>query len=105
MSSVRPPTAAARVEVLSTHALMGAIRGLDARLEQMAGARAVAEFATTAKLMECIRAGEQAADVAILTAAGIDQLTEEGTLVRGSRTDLARSVVGVAVRAGAPRPD
>jgi molybdate transport system substrate-binding protein len=104
MSAVRPPTAAAEVEVLSTLALMGVIRELEPCLEQMAGARAVAEFAPTAKLMECIRAG-QSADVAILTAAGIDQLTEEGALVRGSRVDLARSVVGVAVRAGAPRPD
>jgi len=104
MSAVRPSTAAAKVEILSTLALMGVIRELEPCLEQTAGPRAVAEFAPTAKLMECIRAG-QAADVAILTAAGIDQLTEEGTLVRGSRVDLARSVVGVAVRTGGARPD
>jgi molybdate transport system substrate-binding protein len=104
MSAVRPPWEAAEVEVLSTLALMGAIRELAPRLEQVTGAKIVPDFAPTAKLLERIRAG-QAADVAILTTSGVDQLIGEGTLVRGSRVDLARSVVGVAVRVGAPRPD
>jgi len=38
MSAVRPPTAAAKVEVLSTLALMGVIRELEPCLEQMVGA-------------------------------------------------------------------
>jgi molybdate transport system substrate-binding protein len=105
MSAVRPHTAeAAEVKVVSTLGLMGAARELAPRYERMAGTRIAADFAPTARLVERIRAGE-AADVAILTAAGIDELTGEGTLARGSRVDLARSVVGVAVRAGAPRPD
>jgi len=105
MSAVRPHTAeAAEVEVVSTLGLMGVTRELAPRYEQMAGTRIVADFAPTARLVERIRAGE-AADVAVLTAAGIDELTGEGTLARGSRIDLARSVVGVAVRADAPRPD
>jgi molybdate transport system substrate-binding protein len=105
MSAVRPHTAeAAEVKVVSTLGLMGAARELAPRYERMAGTRIAADFAPTARLVERIRAGE-AADVAILTAAGIDELTGEGTLARGSRVDLARSLVGVAVRAGAPRPD
>jgi molybdate transport system substrate-binding protein len=57
----------------------------------------------TALLMQRIRGGETA-DVAILVAESIDELVAEGTLLPG-RTDLARSLVGLAVRAGAPRPD
>jgi molybdate transport system substrate-binding protein len=35
----------------------------------------------------------------------IDELIAAGVIVVGSRADLAKSGVGVAVRAGAPRPD
>ena len=36
---------------------------------------------------------------------GLDKLIGAGRIVPGSRVDLARSGIGVAVRAGAPRPD
>jgi molybdate transport system substrate-binding protein len=51
-----------------------------------------------------VRAGE-AFDVVVLASDAIDQLTAERWIVAGSRTDVARSPVAVAVRAGAPRPD
>ena len=51
-----------------------------------------------------VRAGE-AFDAVVLAADVIDQLTGEGRIVAGSRVDLARSGVAVAVRAGAARPD
>jgi molybdate transport system substrate-binding protein len=57
----------------------------------------------TALLMQRIRAGETA-DLAILLAESIDELIDAGILLPG-RTDLARSQVGLAVRAGAPHPD
>jgi molybdate transport system substrate-binding protein len=47
----------------------------------------------------------EAFDVVINAAQNIDRLTADGRLVAGSRTDFARSGVGVAVRAGLPRPD
>ena len=49
--------------------------------------------------------GGETVDLVIMAAASIDELIEAGKIVRGSRTDLARSGVGVAVRAGAPKPD
>src|SRR5437016_3262403 len=51
-----------------------------------------------------VQAGE-AADALIASAALIDELTQLGRIVPGSRVDLAKSGVGVAVRSGAPRPD
>ena len=50
-------------------------------------------------------AGGETADVAILTDAAIADLVERGTLAVGSRRDLALSAIGVAVKAGAARPD
>jgi len=45
------------------------------------------------------------ADVIILAGTALDQLISDGKAVDGSRVDLARSTIGMAVRAGAPKPD
>jgi molybdate transport system substrate-binding protein len=45
------------------------------------------------------------ADVVILAASALDDLIKQGKVVAGSRVDLARSSIGMAVRAGAPKPD
>ncbi len=45
------------------------------------------------------------ADVVILAAGAVDQLIQQGKVVPGSRIDLVRSSIGIAVRAGAPKPD
>jgi molybdate transport system substrate-binding protein len=61
-------------------------------------------YGATNVLIPKIAAGESA-DVAILTDAGIEGLIEHGTLAAGSRRDLARSAIGIAVKTGAPKPD
>jgi molybdate transport system substrate-binding protein len=45
------------------------------------------------------------ADVVILSAGAVDDLIRQGKVVAGSRVDLVRSSIGMAVRAGAPKPD
>jgi molybdate transport system substrate-binding protein len=45
------------------------------------------------------------ADVVILAREGLKDLIAEGRIVGGSDVDLARSVIGVIVREGAPKPD
>lgn len=44
-------------------------------------------------------------DVVILAGDALDELIKQRHVVAGSRVDLARSSIGVAVRAGAPKPD
>ena len=43
-------------------------------------------------------------DVVVLDATAIDKLVAAGRIIGNSKTDLARSAVAIAVRAGAPRP-
>jgi molybdate transport system substrate-binding protein len=44
-------------------------------------------------------------DVVILASGALDDLIKQGKVVAGSRVDLVRSSIGMAVRAGAPKPD
>jgi molybdate transport system substrate-binding protein len=92
------------VRVLSTLALMGAVRNLAGRYEAAGGVRIDAEFAPTLGLLDRLRAGETA-DVVILTKQALDDLAQKGTAVAASCVDLARSFVGIAVRVGAVHPD
>jgi len=48
--------------------------------------------------------GEQF-DIVILADAGLDALTQQGKVQAGSRVDLARSMIGMSVRKGTPKPD
>jgi molybdate transport system substrate-binding protein len=45
------------------------------------------------------------ADVVILAREALDDLVAKGRVVPGSQVDLVRSTIGMAVRAGAPKPD
>jgi len=44
-------------------------------------------------------------DVVILVGSALEDLVAQGKVVKTSRVDLARSSIGMAVRAGAPKPD
>jgi molybdate transport system substrate-binding protein len=92
----------AELRVLSTMGLAGVLRAFGPEFEAGQSVRVAATFLPTMQLLERIRAGEHG-DVTILTGEGIDALVDEGVLE--GRTDLARSFVGIAVRAGAPHPD
>jgi molybdate transport system substrate-binding protein len=45
------------------------------------------------------------ADVVIISREGLDQLIAEGRIVAGTSVDLARTPLGMSVRAAAPKPD
>jgi len=92
------------VRLLSTLALKGAVHGLAARYEAAGGAHVDADFAPTLALLDRLRGGE-GADVVILTREGLSELVHEGRVVADSCVDLARSYVGLAVKAGTVHPD
>jgi molybdate transport system substrate-binding protein len=88
------------MRVMSTLAVAVVLRGLTPR----APVAMDVEFDPTMRLLKRIEAGERA-DIAILTDAGVEGLMAQGALVPGSRRDLALSHIGMAVKAGAARPD
>src|ERR1700761_6445861 len=92
------------VRLLSTLALKGAVESLAGQYQATTATRLDADFAPTVGLLKRLREGERA-DVLILTREGLDELIAEGVVVASSRVDLARSYVGLAVKAGQPHPD
>ena len=92
------------VRMLSTLALKGAMRDLTSQFESENGIRIDADFAPTLGLLERLRNGE-GADIVILTKEALDDLATKGSVAADSCVDLARSFVGIAVKAGAAHPD
>ncbi len=92
------------VRVFSTLALMGAIRGLAGQYEADFGVKIDVEFAPTLALLKRLDSGETA-DVLILTREALADLAAQEQVAAGSCVDLARSYVGLAVKAGARHPD
>ena len=62
------------------------------------------EYGASAALKRTIEGG-QAFDLAILTPTVIDDLINENKITAGTHTDVARSDLGVGIRAGASRSD
>jgi len=95
---------AADIKVLSTTALTSVLPDLAPQFERTTGHTVSLTFATAATLAKRIADGESA-DVAVLTPGAIADLTTKGKIVWGSSVALASSGIGVAVRAGAEKPD
>lgn len=95
---------AAEIKVLSAGAMKAMVTELGAEFTRETGHTLALTSGTVGQLRDKILAGE-AADVVVMSDTAIDQLIGQGHLVRGSRVDIARTGIGVAVREGAPKPD
>jgi len=95
---------ATEIKVLSGNGAKAAVQELCAQFERETGTKIDLHFEVNADLEKKIEAGEPF-DVAVLNPPVIDALTQKGRLVAGSRADIGRAGLGVAVRSGAPRPD
>lgn len=92
------------IKILSSMATREVLSELIARYEQDHGQKVVLESGGGVDVARRVQAGE-AVDVVVLAGAAIDKLMLDGRLLQGSRVDIARSGIGMAVRAGAARPD
>jgi molybdate transport system substrate-binding protein len=95
---------AADVHVMSSQGTKEAYLHLVPQFERASGHKVSTTWAGTADILTRIKAGESV-DMIITSAAAVDELTKLGRIVPGSRVDIAKSGVGVAVRAGLPKPD
>jgi molybdate transport system substrate-binding protein len=98
------PARAAEVKVLASGATKEICLDLIPSFEKNSGHKVLATWAGTVDIKKKMAAGE-VYDVVIVAAPEIDTFTKEGKLVPGSRSDLMKSAVGVAIRAGARKPD
>ncbi len=92
------------IRILCSNGFHAAMEKLTPEYERSMGRSIKLQFGASAKLKQSIEAGE-AFDLAILTPAIIEDLIKQGKIAHGSSVDLASSGIGMAVRAGAPKPD
>jgi molybdate transport system substrate-binding protein len=95
---------AGEITVLSPNGMRAVVEELAPPFERTTGHKLNLTFGIASALRRQIEAGEPF-DVAILGAPSIDDLITQGKLRADTRTDVARSGIGIAVRAGAPKPD
>jgi molybdate transport system substrate-binding protein len=95
---------AAEIKVLSGNGAKAAVRELFAQFERATVNKINLHFEVNADIQKKIEAGE-AFDVAVLNPPVIEALSKEAKIVTGSRADIGRAGLGVAVRQGAPKPD
>ena len=95
---------AAEFKVLSSNAIKQAYLELVPQFERATEHKVATTWAGTAGIMSRMERGE-VTDLVIMSSTGIDNLIKQGKLVAGSRVDLVRSGIGIAVRAGTPKPD
>ena len=92
------------MEVLCTNGVKSVMLDLIPTFERERGVKIAVSWGSTQALLKDVQSGARG-DLAILTDEAIDALMEHGKVNAGSRIDLARSGIGVAVRKGAKRPD
>jgi molybdate transport system substrate-binding protein len=92
------------MKVLCTNGVKSVMLDLVPAFERKTGTKLTLVWGATTALLKDLEGGA-GGDLAILTAEAIDQLIGLGKVVPGSRVDLARSAIGIAVRKGAKKPD
>ncbi len=101
--------AADEIKVMTSGGFTAALMELTPAFERATGHTVVTTYGASLggapdSIPSRLQRGEPA-DVVILASEALDDLVGQGRVVAGSRVDLARSSIGMAVRAGAPKPD
>ena len=102
-------TQKAEVKVMSSGSFTAAYKQLAPEFERKTKHTVVSSYGASMggapdSIPSRIARGEPV-DVVIVVDTGLESLIKQGKVVPGSRVDLARSSIGMAVRAGAPKPD
>jgi molybdate transport system substrate-binding protein len=95
---------AAELTVLTSQGVVSAVRDLAPAFEKASGHKVIVSFEAGPSLMNKINANAPA-DLVTHYPSAIDDFIKQGKVLAGTRTDFARGGIGVAVKAGAPKPD
>jgi ABC-type molybdate transport system substrate-binding protein len=106
---IAAPVAAQEIHVVTSGGFTEAYKQLAPVFERDAHVHVVSAFgasmgATPDAIPNRLKRGEPI-DVIILAAPGLDDLIAQGAVDPATRVDLVRSLIGMAVRTGAPQPD
>lgn len=94
----------AEIKVLSSIATKEAYLELVPPFEQSSGHKVVTAWSGTTAIMQKMAAGESH-DLIVISRTELDELVGLGKVEAGSTANLAKSGIGIAVRAGAAIPD
>jgi molybdate transport system substrate-binding protein len=95
---------AGELRVFTTRAIATVLEKIGGEFELRTGRTLNVVTDVGIRLVRRVNAGEPF-DLLVAAPAQIDELIKTGKIIPETRTDLARSGIGVAVRAGAPKPD
>lgn len=95
---------AAELKILGSRVTKVIVGELAPQIEKTTGFKPVVDADVAQASKRKVESGEPF-DVAVLVDFQIDDLIKQGKLVAGSRIDLMKSGIGVAVKRGAPKPD
>ena len=95
---------AAEVKLMSSGGMRVMLIDLTATFERATGHKITASYGAPGTIRGRVMAGEPM-DVLVFPAPNLDELVKQGKIVADTKVILARSGIGVAVRAGAPKPD
>jgi molybdate transport system substrate-binding protein len=104
MLAAAVPAGAAEIKVICSNALKATLEQLAPAFEKATEHKLVITWGATGPLKAEIEKGATF-DVTVLITDAIDDLVGKGKLAAATRTALANSGAGVAVRRGAPKPD
>jgi molybdate transport system substrate-binding protein len=102
--AIAAPAHAAEINVLCSNGLRAVVEELAPAFEQKTGNKLMLKFEPSTQIQKRIEAGEPF-DLAVMTTALIDQEIKAGKLAADSRTIIAKSGLGLSIRAGATKPD
>jgi molybdate transport system substrate-binding protein len=100
---------AAEVRVMISGGLTAAYNTLVPEFERLTGNKVLTAYGpsmgTTVNAIPVRLERGEAADVLIMVGYALGDLVKQGKVVAGGRVDLVKSPIGIAVKAGAPKPD
>jgi molybdate transport system substrate-binding protein len=99
-----PTSRAAEITILTNQGVVSAVRDLAPAFERASGHKVMVQFEPALAMMQKVNAGAPA-DLVTSQPEVIDDFIRNGKVAAGTRIIFARAGIGVAVKAGAPKPD
>jgi len=100
----KAPAQGTELRVFTSDGMKAALEELAPQIERSIGRKLATQFDSSKALMDKIQSGAPF-DVAILTSDVVDDLIKQGKIAAGTRVEIARTGMGIGIRAGATKPD